>query len=121
MGVSASVLAAPLGYAFSGERSPIASLSAMWAARTALTRLPANEIPLSESIAHLTRLSRELEDELAQLWSACSFIERQSLDQQSAPIPQTHEDMAPGDGGHTCIDFCTPPTMQDTQISDDLD
>jgi len=106
---------------FGAALSPMASLRALRQARSALVRLPANDVSLLDTGAHLTHLCRAVEGRLSVLWSAGLFIERPSFDPDGVAIPQTRDYEVPSNERPVYSNFCPPADMRDTHISVGLD
>jgi len=102
---------------FGGALNPTASLLALRQARASLMTLPAMEVSLLDTGAHLAHISLAVEGRLADLWSAGLFIERPAYDPQGVAIPDTHDYEIPSNGRPSNRDFCPPADMRDIHIS----
>jgi len=101
--------------------SQMANLPALWEAPASLVTLPAMEVSVLDTGAHLAHLSRAMEGRLADLWSAELFIARPAFDPQGVAIPQTDDYEIPSNGRPSCCNFCPPAHMREINISIGLD
>jgi len=99
---------------FGGALSQMACLPVLREDRESLMTLPAMEVSVLDTGAHLAHLSRAVEERLADLWSAGLFIERPAFDPQGVAIPQTDDYEIPSNGIPSSRDFCPPARMRDT-------
>jgi len=106
---------------FGGALSTMASLSVLREDRASPMILPAMEVSLSDTGAHLAHLSRAVKGWLADLWSAGLFIERPAYDPQGVAIPQTRDFEISSNGRPSYRDFCPPADMRDIHICIGLD
>jgi len=95
---------------FGGALSLMASPQALRHARSALPKVPANDVSLLDTGAHLSHLCRAVEGRLSDLWSAGLFVERPSFDPEGVAIPQTRDYEVKG-----CDGFYEPRTPEQTR------
>jgi len=102
---------------FGGALNPTANLPALRRPRASLMTLPAMEVSVLDTGAHLAHISLAVEGRLADLWSAGLFNECPAYDPQGVAIPETHDYEIPSNGRPSYLDFCPPADMRDIHIS----
>jgi len=106
---------------FGGALSPMASPQALRQARSALLKMPANDVFSLDTGEHLSHLCRAVEGRLSDLWSAGLFVERASFDPEGVAIPQTRDYEVPSTGRPLYSNFCPPDDRRDVHSSVSLD
>jgi len=93
---------------FGGALSAMASPQALRQARSALLKMPANDVFSLDTGEHLSHLCRTVEGRLSDLWFAGLFFERLSFDPEGVAIPQTRDYEVPSTERPLYSNFCPP-------------
>jgi len=104
-----------------GSRLGLASLPVLRAARLRLAGLPAKQVAVTASGAHLVSLKDAVKEKLDALWESNGFVERLLRDRDLKPIPQTEAYQVPAAGDIGSMAASPPANVKDVHMTLGLD